>query len=95
MPASPPGDAPAPMLPALPPDRLDVTTIERLVADRPRTGSDAPPPRSDASPDTTPEITIHIGRLDIRADTPRPAAAPAASAPALPSLSDYLRGRQR
>ena len=39
------------------------------------------------------EIVVHIGRLDIRADPPKPARAPrAAQRPSLPALSDYLRG---
>jgi len=42
-----------------------------------------------------PEITIHIGQLDIRSEQPAPIA-PQRPAPAtrnVPSLSDYLRGR--
>jgi hypothetical protein len=43
---------------------------------------------------TEPEITIQIGRMDIRAESPapRPAQPRASPAASLPSLADYLRG---
>lgn len=53
---------------------------------------------ANASAQTTtaaPEITIHIGQLDVRSEQPQPVAPqrPAPRARNMPSLSDYLRGR--
>ena len=44
---------------------------------------------------SAPEITIHIGQLDIRTEQPKPTGAPARRAGRprqMPALSDYLRG---
>lgn len=82
--------APPPLLPEIPPDRARATLIARLASDQPRPAGSAAPARTEPAPE--PEITIHIGRLDIRSDLPAPAAPGAAAASRLPSLSDYLRG---
>jgi len=73
-------------------------------SDMPR-AEPAPPPDGPAAESDTaraegdlespaPEITIHIGRLDIGAEPPRPASVPrpASRARPMPSLADYLRG---
>lgn len=82
--------------PLLPPDRsasLGETLAAALTQPGAAPASAAPADADEAGP---PEITIHIGRLDIRTDAPRPAPTRTRAAPArsLPSLSDYLRGRR-
>jgi hypothetical protein len=52
-----------------------------------------PAARADTDQAAEPEITIHIGRLDIRADSPKRAELRRVAKPrSLPPLSDYLRG---
>jgi hypothetical protein len=42
-----------------------------------------------------PEISIEIGRIELRSDAPKPArAVPAGARRAVPSLADYLRGKE-
>lgn len=82
-------DPPRPLLQELTPDRA--AKENRHIAQAPA-ASPRPDPRDEA---VQPEITIHIGQLDVRSATPQPVA-PQRSAPRarnLPSLSDYLRGR--
>jgi hypothetical protein len=40
-----------------------------------------------------PDLTIHIGRVDLRTEPAR--ARRARATPRLPSLADYLRGKER
>lgn len=85
--------APPPLLPAEPPERLVRIIRTRLTESLPP----APRPAGTAiAAPAEPEITIQIGRLDIRSETPAPRAAPRPSPqPSLPSLADYLRGGRR
>lgn len=88
----PPHLAPEPLLPTTPATSL---TGNLAVAD---TVSPLDAINGPFAPDeeTSPEISIHIGRLDIRSEAPKPAPQkrPATPARSLPSLSDYLRGRR-
>lgn len=86
--AAPP--APPPLLPAVAFGRVQATIFERLTGDQPRPAGPAVPAGTEHAPE--PEITIHIGRLDIRSDAPAPAPPRLPAARSLPSLSDYLRG---
>ncbi len=81
--------APEPLLPA---DKA--TVVEHIphavAATAPKQHSQAPLSTAEPNP---PEITIHIGRIDLRSDAPRPAQSRTpAKRPTLPSLSDYLKG---
>jgi hypothetical protein len=88
----PPHSAPEPLLP---PDPAASLTGNLAVADTvpPLDAIDGPSAPDEAAP---PEISIHIGRLDIRSEAPKPAPQKRSATPArsLPSLSDYLRGRR-
>lgn len=101
-PASPP---PAPLLPA------PVIPVTAVAADRPTAGMEAPEParsfqsraangkrglpRAGAA-DAPPDISIHIGRLELR--TTSPEARPGRqkrTKPDMTSLADYLKGAER
>ncbi|WP_157935884.1 hypothetical protein [Paracoccus zhejiangensis] len=86
--------APPPLLPVQPHERLEQAITTRLVEHTPAHPHSVPLQLTEAAPE--PEITIHIGRLDIRSDTPAPRpASRAPQQPSLPSLADYLRGGRR
>jgi hypothetical protein len=101
--------SPAPPPPARPRDPPDAAAP--LLDNRPGPSSDAPerhplaasPRRMEramsldrAAPQPLPDLTIHIGRVDLRTEPPRPARVRTARpAPRLPSLADYLRGKER
>ncbi|WP_299844398.1 hypothetical protein [uncultured Paracoccus sp.] len=88
--------APLPLLQVQPPERLEHSITTRLVETMPARPHSAPHQPADAAPEPEPEITIHIGRLDIRSEPPAPRSAPRPSPQAsLPSLADYLRGVRR
>lgn len=84
----PPAEPPAPLLPT------DLVAPAALPDGSPV--AERAEPKRPGAVAAEPEITIHIGRLDIHADPPRraPRAAPAERISTLPSLSDYLRGRR-
>lgn len=87
--ATPP---PPPLLETTTPDATgNVETREAPTAPYPTAASNAAANTEAAAP----EITIHIGQLDIRSEQPQPVAPqrPAPRTRNLPSLSDYLRGR--
>lgn len=83
----PPRSPPEPLLPA--DTAASPLEAPAIAPATPRT--EAAPIPDNAEP---PEITIHIGRLDIRteAQKPSPPKRPATQPRAMPSLSDYLRG---
>jgi hypothetical protein len=57
-------------------------------------GVAAPPVGARAASEApTPEISIHIGRIELRSDAPKPERAARRTRPAVPSLGDYLRGK--
>jgi hypothetical protein len=90
-PATPP---PARLLPAEPAKRVHDRVVERMTGTR--TGAQAAAAPQPSAHAAEPEISIHIGRLDIRADAPKPAPRRAPPpARSLPSLSDYLRGGRK
>lgn len=81
--------APEPLLPAAASGMAE--PAEHALAAPPSAARAAGQTSSDDSAPS--EITIHIGRLDIRAEPPRPAPrSRAAKAATLPPLSEYLRG---
>jgi hypothetical protein len=83
---------------AAPPPRATVLAAPAI---RPAPAPSAPIARADSATleiDEPPAVHVHIGRLDVRANLPQPAARPPARrederAPAL-SLGDYLRGKR-
>lgn len=83
-------DPPRPLLRELTPDEEARQT--GLQTARPGSAEARPAAKDEAA---QPEITIHIGQLDVRSAAPQPVAPqrPAPRARNLPSLSDYLRGR--
>jgi len=86
----PPPVAPTPLLSADPrPHRIQVPDVAL-----PRHQSAPVAEGQPAAPGAPePEVVIHIGRLDIRTDRPKPAPTPRAVRPSgMPSLADYLRG---
>jgi hypothetical protein len=87
--AIPPPTAPEPLLPLEPAPRIREAPFV-APPDRPA-GRAAPQRRAEAQ---EPEISIQIGRIDIRAEAARPAGSSQRSAQPrpLPALSDYLRG---
>jgi hypothetical protein len=94
-PASPPPrrrqTAPEPLLP--PAEPLPSTILERETPEHPARSADATQP-DELPAASAPEITIHIGRLDIRAEAPKPARPQrqVTTRPSMPTLADYLRG---
>ena len=87
-----PQAAPPPLLPLDPTPSFTDTLSEAARGQRiPSANSEKAAPEEASAP----EITIHIGQLDIRAEQPKPtgAAARRADRPRqMPALSDYLRG---
>lgn len=91
--ARPGGDRRGPPEPLLP-HGAEAALAETLAAalTRPPAGP-APAAQTEADDAGAPEITIRIGRLDIRAEPPRPATRTRETrARSLPPLSEYLRG---
>jgi hypothetical protein len=85
---------PAQLLPAEPAKRVHERVVERMTGTR--AGAQPAAAVQPSAPAAEPEISIHIGRLDIRADAPEPA--PRRGPPptrSLLSLSDYLRGGRK
>jgi hypothetical protein len=86
--------APEPLLPRAPASRLSEAQLEALNA-APSAGEVTSAAQSTPGEAAAPEITIHIGRLDISTAAPKPAAPRRTTqSRSLPPLSDYLRGER-
>lgn len=81
-------EAPSPLLPRDP--NMASEQIKQVIDTAPSLSPQRPPEAKEVPP----EITIHIGRLELRSETPKPQVRRKTAAPSkVSSLSDYLQGK--